>query len=225
MTAPQLCRQCGTMVRGDLGDCPECGASLGITAQADLIDADEGSISEPANAANMAGWKKGCLWILGIFFGLAFLGALLGDETGGEDEQIEAMEDVSVNENGDDAEETSAASMLVPEAVERTPPLTGGAFQARRSAENYLEMTGFSREGLIQQLSSSAGEGYDRADATAAVDSLNVDWNEQAARSAREYLAMMGFSCSGMVEQLSSDAGEGYTVEQARYGAAQAGAC
>lgn len=86
-------------------------------------------------------------------------------------------------------------------------------------------MSGFSRRGLIKQLSSDAGEGYSVSDATAAVDSLTVDWNEQAARSAREYTDMSGFSCSGLIEQLSSDAGSNYTKEQARYGATQAGAC
>lgn len=86
-------------------------------------------------------------------------------------------------------------------------------------------MTGFSRRGLIEQLSSDAGNGYDVADATAAVDSLTVDWNEQAVRSARQYLDMTGFSCNGLIEQLSSDAGSKYTKSQARYGAEQAGAC
>ena len=86
-------------------------------------------------------------------------------------------------------------------------------------------MTGFSRQGLIDQLSSDAGEGYSVADATAAVDSLDVDWNENAARSAEQYLKMAGFSCKGLIEQLSSDAGEKYTVAQATYGARAAGAC
>jgi len=86
-------------------------------------------------------------------------------------------------------------------------------------------MSGFSRRGLIEQLSSEAGNGYDVADATAAVDSLAVDWNEQAARSAKQYLEMTGFSCSGLIEQLSSSAGSKYTKAEARYGAQQAGAC
>jgi hypothetical protein len=102
--------------------------------------------------------------------------------------------------------------------------LTGPQKNAVRSANNYLSMTGFSRDGLIEQLSSSYGEGYDRADATAAVDSLSVDWNIQAKRSAEQYLAMMGFSCNGLIEQLSSDAGDKYTQSQAAYGAQQAGA-
>lgn len=103
--------------------------------------------------------------------------------------------------------------------------LFGPQANAARNAQQYLDMTGFSRLGLIEQLSSDAGNGYAVADATAAVDSLDVDWNQQAVRSAKQYLDMTGFSCSGLIEQLSSDAGSKYTKAQARYGAEQAGAC
>lgn len=96
---------------------------------------------------------------------------------------------------------------------------------AARSARQYLSMMGFSRNGLINQLSSNAGDGYDVADATAAVDGLNIDWNTQAVRSAKQYLTMMGFSCRDLINQLSSSAGDKYTVSQATYGAQQAGAC
>lgn len=103
--------------------------------------------------------------------------------------------------------------------------LTRPQRNAARSAYSYLSMTGFSRDGLIDQLSSDAGEGYSVVDATAAVDSLNVDWKENAARSAKEYLNMTGFSCKRLIEQLSSSAGSQYTLEQATYGAHAAGAC
>ena len=103
--------------------------------------------------------------------------------------------------------------------------LAGPVENAIRSAESYLAMTGFSRDGLIEQLSSSYGDGYSISDATTAVDSLSVDWNAQAVRSAEQYLEMTGFSCSGLIEQLSSDYGSKYTIDQATYGAKQAGAC
>lgn len=103
--------------------------------------------------------------------------------------------------------------------------LTGPQKNAVRSAKQYLSLQGFSRDGLIQQLSSDAGDGYEISDATAAVDSLDVDWNKQAARSAKLYLNMQGFSCKGLIQQLSSSAGDRYTVSQAKYGAQQAGAC
>lgn len=120
--------------------------------------------------------------------------------------------------------ETTSSSEAVA-AVEEVPGLTRPQRNAVRSARQYLSMTGFSRNGLIQQLSSSYGDGYDVADATVAVDSLDVDWNENAARSAEQYLSMSGFSCSGLVQQLSSSAGDKYTESQARYGAEKAGAC
>ena len=103
--------------------------------------------------------------------------------------------------------------------------LTGPQKNAVRSAKQYLDMQGFSRAGLINQLSSDAGDGYKVADATVAVDSLNADWNKQAERSAKQYLDMMGFSCKGLIEQLSSSAGDGYTKDQATHGARAAGAC
>ena len=113
----------------------------------------------------------------------------------------------------------------VQEVVEEVQSLTRPQSNAVRSASQYLSMSGFSRKGLIDQLSSSYGDGYDKADATIAVDSLNVDWNEQAARSAAQYLEMSGFSCNGLIDQLSSSAGDKYTKDQATYGAQQAGAC
>ncbi|MBB5462322.1 Ltp family lipoprotein [Paraburkholderia sp. Cpub6] len=103
--------------------------------------------------------------------------------------------------------------------------LTGPQNNAVRSAKQYLSMQGFSRNGLIRQLSSEAGDGCTIADATVAVNSLNVDWNQQAVKSAKQYLSIQGFSCKGLIRQLSSNAGDRYTVSQATYGARQAGAC
>ena len=103
--------------------------------------------------------------------------------------------------------------------------LTPSQINATRSAEQYLSMSGFSRVGLIGQLSSDAGDGYSVVDAKAAVDSLSVDWDENAAKSAKQYLDISGFSCKGLIEQLSSSAGDKYTVAQATYGARAAGAC
>lgn len=129
----------------------------------------------------------------------------------------------SSDQRGIDLSTPPAAEVqAVPEEVST---LSRPQKNAVRSARQYLSMSGFSRDGLITQLSSSAGDGYDVADATAAVDSLGVDWNENATKSARQYLSMSGFSCQGLIEQLSSSAGDKYTVSEATYGAQQAGAC
>ncbi len=96
---------------------------------------------------------------------------------------------------------------------------------ALHSAESYLETSAFSEAGLIEQLSSSAGENYPHADAVWAVDHLHVDWNKQAVKSAKDYLENSSFSCQGLIEQLSSSAGEKFTLAQAEYGAKQVGLC
>lgn len=92
-----------------------------------------------------------------------------------------------------------------------------GEQNAVRTANNYLDISGFSRRGLIEQL---VYDGYSTEDATFAVDSIDVDWNEQAAKVARNYLEISGFSRSGLVEQLEYD---GFGPAQAEYGVAAAG--
>lgn len=103
------------------------------------------------------------------------------------------------------------------------PPVSAEQQNATRDAKSYLAMQGFSRKGLIEQLSSDAGDGYPVKAATAAVDSLHVDWNEQAARTAKSYLKTQAFSRKGLIEQLESDSGDGYTHTQAVYGVTKAG--
>jgi hypothetical protein len=103
--------------------------------------------------------------------------------------------------------------------------MTNQQQNAAASAQQYLSNQGFSRQGLIDQLSSAYGSGYAVNDATVAVDSLNVDWNAEAVQSAKEYLANQPFSCNGLIGQLDSSYGSKYTVAQATYGAKQAGAC
>jgi hypothetical protein len=88
---------------------------------------------------------------------------------------------------------------------------------AVRSAQEYLDVSAFSRSGLIKQLQY---EGFSTEDAIYAVDSITVDWNEQAAKSAQDYLDMSGFSRSGLINQLMY---EGFTAAQAQYGAAAVG--
>ena len=84
-------------------------------------------------------------------------------------------------------------------------------------AEGYLATTAFSRSGLIEQLEF---EGFTNAEATQAVDGLNIDWSAQAAEVAKNYLDTSAFSRSGLIEQLEF---EGFTPEQAAYGANSAG--
>jgi len=118
----------------------------------------------------------------------------------------------------------AAAKPAVVAAAQPAPPTeTAGQANARRSAQQYLSFAPFSRDGLIDQLSSSAGEGFSLADATYGVDAQHADWNAQAALSAKQYLKMSAFSRAGLIEQLSSSAGEKFTMDQAVFGVTAAG--
>jgi hypothetical protein len=97
------------------------------------------------------------------------------------------------------------------------PKMTTSQRNAVESAKNYLQFQAFSRKGLIQQLSSAAGDGFPRADARYAVNHIDVDWNAQAVKSAREYMNTQSFSRNALIEQLSSSAGEGFTLAQAQH--------
>jgi hypothetical protein len=117
------------------------------------------------------------------------------------------------------APDISALDISAPEQ----PSGTVAQQNAIRSAESYLEMSGFSRAGLIDQLSSEYGDGFSVEDATYAVDHVTVDWNAEAVESAQSYLDMSGFSRAGLIDQLSSEYGDQYTPEQAAYAADQVG--
>lgn len=88
---------------------------------------------------------------------------------------------------------------------------------ALRSAETYTKMSGFSYNGLYEQLTSEYGEGYPPEAAQYALDNLEVDWNEQALKSAKNYQEIMPMSDSGLFDQLTSEYGDGFTPEQAQY--------
>lgn len=175
----------------------------------------------------VARMKKLLKWIAIIFVGLIIIGVIFGDDS---------SQTVTTNAEIDQSPSEQPVTTADPEQIE-TPMLNVVQDEAKpeglsrpqknavRSAEQYINTSGFSRDGLIEQLSSEYGNGYEINDATVAVDTLNIDWNEQAVRSAEQYLDMTGFSCDGLIEQLSSEHGNKYTVSEATYGAQQAGAC
>lgn len=159
---------------------------------------------------------------------------LLEDTSSEEDEErIAELEEALEEAGSDDTEETNDENnedteeqqATAPEPEQESEPdpepeestLTAGQENALGSARDYLNLTAFSRSGLIEQLEF---EGYSTEDATYAVDAVNVDWKEQAAKSAEEYLSFSSFSRSGLIEQLEF---EGFSAEQAEYGVTQAG--
>ena len=66
--------------------------------------------------------------------------------------------------------------------------MTSGQENALESAQSYVDMSGFSKANLIQQLSSSAGEGYSKADATFAANNVDANWDKEAVESAQSNL-------------------------------------
>jgi Host cell surface-exposed lipoprotein len=120
---------------------------------------------------------------------------------------------------------TSSAPAPPVSSAPAAPQYTVSQQSAITAAEQYLSMgEGFSREGLIQQLDSSAGSGFSVADAKFAVNHITVNWDQQAALAAKGYMQTEGgFSYSSMVQQLESSAGSGFTHAQAVFGAKSVG--
>jgi uncharacterized membrane protein len=110
---------------------------------------------------------------------------------------------------------TTASASSSPTA---SPEMTTAQRDAARQARSYLDASGNSRSGLIEQL---RFVGYATEDAAAAVDSLGADWNAQAERSAADYAGLGGFSRPRLIERLEYD---GYTAAQAAHGADSVGA-
>jgi len=112
---------------------------------------------------------------------------------------------------------TAPRATVPPAAGKSLAGETTSQANARQKAADYLDMTAFSRKGLIDQL---VYEGFTQADATYGVDALNANWNDQAAKKAADYLQMTSFSHQGLIDQLVY---EGFTQAQAEYGVSTTG--
>lgn len=136
---------------------------------------------------------------------------------------VEAEASAAAAEAAKAAEVAASAAAAEVEAAERAAVeaavAAGTASQQDtfRRAEEWLDLTSFSRSGLIEQLER---EGFATEDATWAVDLLSVDWNEQAAKDASAVLAKDTLSRSELIDFLIY---VGFTQEQAEYGANRAG--
>lgn len=82
---------------------------------------------------------------------------------------------------------------------------------ALSSANNYLDYSSFSKEGLKEQL---IFEQFPEDAAQYAIDNVKVDWNEQALKTAKSYLDYSSFSNADLQDQLVYDK---FTPEQAQY--------
>ncbi|HEY2638945.1 MAG TPA: Ltp family lipoprotein [Streptosporangiaceae bacterium] len=105
------------------------------------------------------------------------------------------------------------------------PQYTASQQQAIDAAKNYIsDGQGFSAYSLLNQLTSSFGNGFTQADAQFAISKIAPDWNQQAADAAHNYMSDgQGFSCSSLLDQLTSQYGNGFTHDQAEYGVQSVG--
>lgn len=94
---------------------------------------------------------------------------------------------------------------------------------ALEQAQSYLQFSSFSRQGLIDQLSSEYGSGYPVDVATWAADTVGADWNAEAVEQAKSYLEYSSFSRQGLFDQLTSPYGSQFTADEANYALAAVG--
>jgi hypothetical protein len=168
-------------------------------------------------------------WVGIGFVGLIVLGAIFG---GGEEKATEPVKKVApavqkkVTE-GVTAEKAEAKPepkaepkpepKPEPPAEPAEPEMTSSQENAVASAEDYLDYSGFSKQGLIGQLSSDVADGYSVADATFAANHVDVDWNQEAVEAAQSYLDYSSFSRDGLIDQLTSQAADKFTLAQATH--------
>lgn len=178
----------------------------------------------PAPKAHRFSRRQLAAIIIGAFIALGIIGSLLGKP-----KPVDAASPKPTPTAP--TSPTTAPQSVAPTAPPAAPASVAPGFtvsqqQAIESAQGYLDTGGgFSKSGLIGQLSSKYGEGFPKADAVFAVNHISVNWNQQAAKSAHGYLDVGGFSCQGLISQLESSYGEGFTHSQAVYGANSTGVC
>jgi hypothetical protein len=160
-------------------------------------------------------YKKKRWWAAGLL--LIVIIAAAG--TGGGSDKPAGTASENTSDSQSEKPGAEKPNMAEKPAPEDEPEMTSGQENALASAQNYLDLSGFSKAGLIQQLSSPAGEGYSKADATFAVNHVDADWNAEAVEAARNYLDISPMSKAALIEQLSSAAGDKFTAAQARYAA------
>lgn len=102
---------------------------------------------------------------------------------------------------------------------ESEPDMTTEQENALEAAENYIDILAFSKAGLVRQLSSKAGDGYDLKDAQFAANNVDADWKAEAVEAAETYQEIMPMSRDGLIRQLTSSAGDQFTQAEAEYAA------
>lgn len=157
--------------------------------------------------------RGGCLKWIGIgfilFIGLGALGSMLDDENSSSsiNENMTAL-----TENLDEGNVIAETeTIVVEEESSKEDEVPRELRNALKSAEAYVKILPFSKEGLYEQL---IFEEYPVDAAQYAVDNLVTDWNANALKAAIQYQDIMPMSLSGLYDQLIF---EGYTTSQSQY--------
>jgi hypothetical protein len=153
--------------------------------------------------------------ILSIICGFILFGAVLN--------QNDKHNTAVTMERAADVPSISSTETPKPTVTKKKVHYTKSQSEAIDAAKNYLSLMPLSKKGLIRQLSSNAGDGFPKADATFAVNHIKVDYNKQAYLSAQNYLELMSYSKAGLTRQLTSSYGDGFTAAQAAYAVKKVG--
>ncbi len=104
------------------------------------------------------------------------------------------------------------------QAATETPTVIPTKEEATKTVQPYLDITGYSAEGLAAELQE---KGMDQATAKATVEAADLDYNLQAVRRATGIMKSLAYSYNGIISKLEA---EKFTPEQAKYGANNCGA-
>ena len=148
---------------------------------------------------------------IGIIIGVILLGGCVNSMSNNSTSKTTSTYTPSVSESAPVSEN------IIVEEEKEVSNLTVSQENAIKKAESYIRYSGFSRQGLIEQLEF---EGFSNADSIFAVDNITVDWNEECAEKAQNYMEYSSFSRQGLIEQLEF---EGFTSTEIEYGVAAVG--
>lgn len=175
---------------------------------------------QPKRERKRFGWLAVIIIAVGAFLLGYAVGATPAEPESGaftQDTGYHSTEPSTVPESTDSDPTEGPGHTSPADPVSPKPKITRAQQQALESAQSYLESGGFSRNGLIDQLSSKYGEDFDKKDAVWAVDHAGADWKAEAVESAESYMDSGGFSKRSLEDQLASPYGEDFTRAQAHY--------
>ncbi len=148
-----------------------------------------------------------------LFLSSALVLAACGTTSGGEVSEEASSTAMAIPAAVSDSIPTVSKEIVIAPVEEPTPQsdVSREFKNALGSAEDYLNYSSFSKQGLYDQL---LYEGFPEDAAQYAIDNVVTDWNQNALQTAVDYLDYSSFSYPGLYDQLVY---EGYAAEQAQY--------